>query len=161
MPLFSARDLMRFRRLMGEYKLQIRSKMLLYKKFVTGRTWNSLTPYANEIGFKLDIGLSSYYPIPINVQETGRRDGKIPYGFDKIIYQWSIDKGLYFPNDKERIRFSKAVAFNKIPKFGTVQYRNARNTDIFTDLKPTYENQLNIFLSRFISTKVTTKINFL
>lgn len=54
---------------------------------------------------------------PLYTLERGRPGGKVPRNFVDIIVQWSRDKGLTFPSEKERRSFAGAVVFGKhIPK---------------------------------------------
>lgn len=159
--LFDVKDLLRFERIASQLKLQIKSNMYLQKKWASGRTWNSLTPYAYETSSGLlEIGLKSSMPIPVNALETGRRPGKVPYGFDSIIYDWSIDKGIIFSTNKERWRFARAVAW-KIRKSGTSQYRSGAITSIFTDIRPTYERKITDLVIKAVGSKVKMKLKFL
>lgn len=158
--LFSVKDLLRFKRIMAQQKLQIKSKMLLYRKWASGRTWNSLEPYARVTGSFLEVGLSSSLPIVVQSLETGRGRGKIPMDFDKILYDWSIAKGIGFSSTRERMKFSRGLAF-KIMRDGTVQFRAGRNTDIFTDTKPTYDKKITDMAIKAVHSKMIVKTKFL
>lgn len=158
--LFNIKDLLRFKRIMAQQKLQIKSKMLLHRKWASGRTWNSLEPYARVTGSFLEVGLSSSLPIVVQSLETGRGPGKIPTGFDKILYDWSIAKGIGFSSTKERLKFSRGLAF-KIMRDGTAQFRAGRNTDIFTDTKPTYDKKITDMAIKAVHSKMIVKTKFL
>ena len=158
--LFDIKDLLRFKRIMAQQKLQIKSKMLLYRKWASGRTWNSLEPYARVSSSFLEVGLSSSLPIVVQSLETGRAPGHIPYDFSKILYDWTLTKGIGFSNSKERLRFSRGLAF-KIMKEGTAQFRAGRNTDIFTDTKPTYDKKITDMAIKAVHSKVMIKTKFL
>lgn len=60
--------------------------------------------------------------------ETGRKGGKVPRGFYKIIYDWIIDKGLIFEKPK-------SVAYliaRKIEREGSKLYRDGGRDDIYS-----------------------------
>lgn len=162
MSIFTERDLMRFTRLMSQFKLQIKSKMMQYKKWTTGKTWNTIEPYATEENGTLSIGLKSTNPIPVKVQETGRGPGKVPIDFEDIIFQWSMDKGIQFKNQDERKKFANAVKF-KMMKEGSVQFKQGTNNDIFTNQYKTYDAQLTKIIAEVFADKVKKElfINFL
>ncbi len=153
MDILNARDIAQIERLMSQYKLQIKSKMIMYKKWTTGRTWNSISPFISVSSSTIETGLRSPLYISVFAQETGRKYGKVPYRFWEIIEQWSIDKGLSFRTTKERERFSRAVAF-KIAKEGTSQFKSGKNSDIFTDQKPLYERKFVQIVKRAASDRI-------
>lgn len=147
---------------MSQFKLQIKSKMMQYKKWVTGTTWNTIEPYAAEEDGNLKIGLQSSNPITVKVQETGRMPGKVPFDFEDIIYQWSMDKGIQFRNQDERRKFANAVKW-KMMKEGSVQFRQGTNNDIFTSQYKTYDEQITRILDEVFAEKAKKDlfINFL
>lgn len=74
------------------------------------------------------------------VLESGRKGGKVPKGFYKIIQQWVKDKGIQVENPKS---FSYLVA-RKIANEGTNLFRDGGRTDIYSsDLEKTIENIKN------------------
>lgn len=81
----------------------------------SGRTRDSIKVVEYDKGVKIVYDGSG---APMRTTEVGRRPGKVPKGFANIIYQWSIDKGLSFDDEKERKRFAGAVAYGKIKKKG-------------------------------------------
>lgn len=148
--------LMQLRRLMGSYKLAIKSNMKRYGKWTTGRTWSSIIPYADlDASGKLSVGLEApNNSMLVKLQETGRKPGKVPSNFEDIIYQWSIDKGIQFSSDKERKQFAKAVKWKTINE-GSVQFRNGTNYDIYTKLEPMYETKTQ----QLVNSAITNKVN--
>lgn len=65
---------------------------------------------------------------PFATLETGRKGGKVPRGFYKIIYNWIIDKGLIFEKPK-------SVAYliaRKIAREGTQLHRDGGRDDIYS-----------------------------
>lgn len=145
--IFTQQDLMRFERLMSQYKLQIKSKMQQYKKWVSGRTWESINPYVNYYNNTLDIGLKSTNPTVVAVQETGRGPGKVPFDFERTIFKWSMQKGIQFKNQDERWTFANAVKWKTI-KEGSSQFKEGRNNDIFTNQYKTYERQVATIMDK-------------
>jgi hypothetical protein len=108
-------------------KIDIQSNMEAGKINASGRTTNSLLVERYDEGVRL---VSRGEKVaPFETTEKGRPAGKIPKGFFDIIYQWSIDKGIAM-DDKERKKFSRAVAFS-IKKRGTERNRSNRN-DIYS-----------------------------
>ena len=55
---------------------------------------------------------------PFETTEEGREPGNVPRNFTEIIYQWHIDKGLDWGNEKEAKKIAGAVAWGKIKRFG-------------------------------------------
>ena len=160
MSFITPKDLKRFERLMSQYKLQIKAKMQQHGKWATGKTWNSIEPYAEETGGILNIGLTTSDPIPVKALETGRKAGKIPAGFRDVIYQWSIAKGIAFQSDKDRRTFAYLTA-RKIMREGTLQFKQGRNTDIYTSLESSYETQIIAYLDNLVGSAVKEQIDFL
>lgn len=154
-------DIARIYRLLSQYRLQIRSNMMATKKWTTGKTWASLYVYVSASRYELDCGLKSSSPIAMKVQETGRGPGLIPKDFKDTIYNWSIAKGIPFKSDKERWRFAGAIAFNKIRKYGTKQFRDGPRDDIFTKPWQSYEQKLDDILKGSIVRSVKKSVSFL
>lgn len=68
--------------------------------------------------------------------ETGRKGGKVPAGFWKIIRQWMDDKGIQVEKPDS---FAYLVA-RKIAKEGTQLFRNGGRSDIYSpEVKDTVE----------------------
>lgn len=78
------------------------------------------------------------------VMETGRRGGRVPYGFRDIIRQWIIDKGIPFepmpykrgngllsPEERGLNSLAGAIAYS-IMRNGTRLHRDGRTDDIYT-----------------------------
>ena len=83
------------------------------------------------------------------VLETGRRGGKVPMGFEKVIRQWMKDKGLraepipyktdrphkYTPQERGEMSMSYLIA-RKIRKEGTRLFRMGGRSDIYSEEVP-------------------------
>ena len=106
-------------KVLEECMLEIQSNMERYGINASGRTSDSLHIVKYDGGIKL---VSSGDKVaPFETTERGRKPGKVPYKFRDIIYQWSLDKGIDFEDDKERMSFAGAVAA-RIAKKGTLRY---------------------------------------
>lgn len=153
-------ELSRLYRLMSQFKLQIRSQMILQKKFVTGRTWNSIEPYAYQSSSSIDAGIRSPLAIALFTTETGRGPGRVPYNFKDILYKWSLDKGISFKSNKDRARFSYLTA-RKIMRSGTTQFRKGAIDSIFTKPWESYENKIDDIIHESIERNVREGVKFL
>ena len=73
---------------------------------------------------------------PFGTLETGRKPGKVPAGFWKIIRQWMDDKGIQVHKPDS---FAYLVA-RKIANEGTQLFRNGGRDDIYSpEVKDTVE----------------------
>lgn len=96
----------------------------------SGRTIASLKVEITEDGGVL-WGRSAFGTL-----ETGRKGGKVPAGFWKIIRQWMDDKGIQVEKPGS---FAYLVA-RKIAKEGTQLFRNGGRSDIYSpEVKDTVE----------------------
>ena len=96
----------------------------------SGRTIASLKVEMTEDGGVL-WGRSAFGTL-----ETGRKGGKVPAGFWKIIRQWMDDKGIQVEKPDS---FAYLVA-RKIAKEGTQLFRNGGRSDIYSpEVKDTVE----------------------
>lgn len=88
--------------------------------------------------------------MPFGVMETGRKGGKVPYGFSSIIYLWMQQKGvhgqpmpykrkgLHKYSEQERADRSMASAIaHTIARSGTKLYRDGGRKDIYSNEIPT------------------------
>lgn len=68
--------------------------------------------------------------------ETGRKGGRVPKGFHKIIEQWIRDKGISVyatsTNPEANIRSAAYLIAKKIAREGTTLYRRGGNEDIYS-----------------------------
>lgn len=96
----------------------------------SGRTIDSLKVEITEDGGVL-WGRSAFGTL-----ETGRKGGKVPAGFWKIIRQWMDDKGIQVEKPDS---FAYLVA-RKIAREGTQLFRNGGRSDIYSpEVKDTVE----------------------
>lgn len=109
----------------------------------SGRTIASLHVEADETGGTL------YGHRPFGVLETGRRAGKVPYGFRGIILQWMRDKGIqgmpmpyktdrphkYTPQERGDMSLAGAIAY-RIAKTGSKLHRDGGRDDVYSNVIP-------------------------
>lgn len=110
-------------------KVEIQAQMKAKGIDASGRTSASLRVERYENGVRLVMG-----PVgeaaPLATLEVGRAGGKVPRGFAEIIEQWSIDKGLRFPEEGDRRRFSYLTA-RKIAREGT--RRHEKPVEVYSE----------------------------
>ena len=92
----------------------------------SGKTNEGFSVVASESSGQL-IGYSY-----VGVLERGRSAGKTPYNFHLIIAKWAEAKGITFSDEKERDRWTKAVAWS-IRLRGTVLHKEGYEVDIFSN----------------------------
>lgn len=105
--------------------------------------------------------------------ETGRRAGKIPYGFSGIILQWMRDKGIhgtpiayktnrahkYTPQERGDLSMASAIA-RTIARSGTRLYRKGGRADVYSDVIPETMERLGNRLMQLIHLYMETiKLN--
>lgn len=98
----------------------------------SGRTSAGLQVQRYETGVRLV--LTGQDVAPLATLEVGRAGGKVPLGFSDIIEQWSRDKGLTFPTEGDRRRFSYLTS-RKIAREGTLRHVLPENvyTEVVND----------------------------
>lgn len=69
----------------------------------------------------------------IGVLTRGRRPGKVPYDFARIIKEWAVYKGISFSSEEEFDRWANAVAW-KIRREGTSLWQDAGSTGLEQDI---------------------------
>ena len=86
---------------------------------------------------------------PFGTLETGRKAGKVPYGFRSIILKWMSDKGIeakpipyktnrehkYTPQERGNLSLAYLIA-RKIKREGTRLYRKGGRADIYSNVIP-------------------------
>lgn len=126
-------------------KQRIISNIVASGQVASGQTIASL--YVEE---RADGGALKFHgQMPFGVLETGRKPGRVPYGFRDIIYRWMQDKGVHATpipykrsglhkySEQERGDRSLAGAIaHVIAKSGTRLYRNGGRTDIYSNEIP-------------------------
>lgn len=133
----------------------------------SGRTVDSLHVVMNPDGGTL-YGRNFF-----GTMETGRRAGKIPYGFRGIILQWMRDKGIhgtpiayktnrahkYTPQERGDLSMASAIA-RTIARSGTRLYRKGGRADVYSDVIPETMERLGNRLMQLIHLYMETiKLN--
>lgn len=133
----------------------------------SGRTVDSLHVVMNPEGGTL-FGRNFF-----GTMETGRRAGKIPYGFSGIILQWMRDKGIhgtpiayktnrahkYTPQERGDLSMASAIA-RTIARSGTRLYRKGGRADVYSDVIPETMERLGNRLMQLIHLYMETiKLN--
>lgn len=133
-------------------KKEIQAAMAAGGVNASGRTSASLKvePYAG--GVRL---VSSGEKIaPFETLETGRKAGKVPFGFTAILVQWSKDKGIGFSTESRRRSFAYLLG-RKIKKEGTKRYKTPRN-DIYSpavkEAVAAIKKEIQVHISKAIKT---------
>lgn len=133
----------------------------------SGRTVDSLHVVMNPEGGTL-FGRNFF-----GTMETGRRAGKVPYGFSGIILQWMRDKGIhgtpiayktkrahkYTPQERGDLSMASAIA-NTIAAKGTKLHRDGGRDDVYSNVIPETMERLGNRLMQLIHMYVETiKLN--
>ena len=149
-------------------KGRIIANMHAQNAVASGRTIRSLKVVPEEYG----AALVSEQQMPFGVLETGRRGGKIPYGFAGIIYQWMQDKGVHSDrvipyktnkphkySEQERADRSMAAAIaHTIAKSGSSLYRKGGRDTIYSQEIPKTIARIEAKLSTFVEAVVMEQI---
>jgi len=155
---------------LNELRLQIISNMYAQNAVASGNTIRSLKVIQEPFSARL----VSQQKMPFGVLETGRRGGKIPYGFAGIIYEWMQKKGIHAEpipykdgkthkfTEQERADRSMASAIAKtISRSGTRLFRQGGRDTIYSqDVQKTIDKcreRLSAFL--FVAAKESIKLN--
>lgn len=107
-----------------QLRTEIRENMERAGENASGRTSASFAIESEDTRVRLVGGGSDCAPLA--TLEVGARPHWAPIA---PLYQWSIDKGLQFATDSERVSFAYALRW-KIAKKGTNRY--TKNVDIYT-----------------------------
>lgn len=98
----------------------------------------------------------------IEVLARGRRPGKVPYDFVRIIKTWAGYKGISFSSEAEFDRWANAVAW-KIRKEGTSLWQDAGSMgleqDIFYTPIQNFIARISDRLSAFYQTEIIKQID--
>ena len=115
-------------RVLLDVRDEIRAKMASEGINASGRTSAGIQVQRYESGVRLV--LTGERVAPLATLEVGRRGGKVPMGFTDIIEQWSRDKGLTFPRERDRRSFSYLAA-RKIAARGTLRHETP--VDVYSE----------------------------
>lgn len=84
--------------------------------------------------------------------ETGRRGGRVPKGFYRIILQWMQDKGIQVEKPKS---FAYLVA-RKIAREGTQLYKQGGRADIYSNEIPKTEESILSRIAGLMSVEISS-----
>lgn len=117
-----------------------------------GQTASGRTARSLEVVDEND-SLALYGRKAFGTMETGRKGGRVPRNFSDILYQWSLDKGIAFSDERERRSFAYLLA-KKIQKEGTELFREGGRADVYSnEIQQTVEN-----ITQRISMSLQTEI---
>ena len=124
----------------------------------SGRTYSLLRSEVTERGDGSTLG-ELFGPQYLGVLEDGRRPGKAPFDFGRIIQEWAIAKGLNFASADPKVfeRWANGVAWN-IRRRGTVLYREGRQLDIFATPVKEFEAFLIAEVKAYYKTFIVEQI---
>ena len=86
----------------------------------SGRTSDSFHVVEEDGHIMLVMG--GHGTAPLATLEIGRAGGKVPYSFQDILFEWSKNKGIPFPDDKMRKNFAWFLS-QKIKREGTLRHK--------------------------------------
>lgn len=117
-----------------------------------GQTASGRTARSLEVVDEND-SIALYGRKAFGTMETGRKGGRVPRNFSDILYQWSLDKGIAFYDERERRSFAYLLA-KKIQKEGTELFREGGRADVYSnEIQQTVEN-----ITQRISMSLQTEI---
>lgn len=122
-------------RALHEAKIKIQQNLETTGTNASGRTSRSLEVVVDDTSGTL-FGRQAFGTV-----ETGRRAGRVPYGFTDIIYQWMQDKGVHADITGRRSQESadRSMAYliaRKIAREGSKLYREGGRVDIYSNVLP-------------------------
>ena len=136
---------------LGILKERIIANHLSAGQKASGRTIASLKIVMDDTSGSL-LGRKAFGTL-----ETGRKAGKVPQGFYKIILQWALDKGITV--DGSIKTFAYFVA-KKIASEGTGLFKSGGRKDIYSNEMPlTIANIKRLLTERFAKEITNIKIN--
>lgn len=122
-------------RALNEAKVRIQQNLETTGTNASGRTSRSLEVVVDDTSGTL-FGRQAFGTV-----ETGRRAGRVPYGFTEIIYQWMQDKGVHAKVEGRRSQRSADMSMayhiaKKIAREGSKLYRDGGRVDIYSNVLP-------------------------
>lgn len=122
-------------RALHEAKVRIQQNLETTGTNASGRTSRSLEVVVDNTSGTL-FGRQAFGTV-----ETGRRAGRVPYGFTEIIYQWMQDKGVHAERYGRRSQRSADMSMayliaKKIAREGSKLYRDGGRVDIYSNVLP-------------------------
>ncbi len=122
-------------RALNEAKVRIQQNLETTGTNASGKTSRSLEVVVDNTSGTL-FGRQAFGTV-----ETGRRAGRVPYGFTEIIYQWMQDKGVHAKVEGRRSQRSADMSMayhiaKKIEHEGSKLYRDGGRLDIYSNVLP-------------------------
>jgi hypothetical protein len=143
-----------FRRSIVTEELQDLARRIAENIANNGQTASGRTARSLEVVDEND-SLVLYGRKAFGTMETGRKGGRVPRNFSAILYQWSLDKGIAFSDERERRSFAYLLA-KKIQKEGTELFREGGRSDVYSnDIQQTVEN-ITQRISKSLQTEIQT-----
>lgn len=106
--------------LLEQAKSDIQSSMAANGINASGRTSDSF--HVVEADGHIMLVMGGDGTAPLATLEIGRAGGKIPYNFQEILFEWSKNKGIPFPDDRQRKTFAWFLS-QKIKREGTQRHK--------------------------------------
>ena len=135
-------------------KEKIRANMSAERINASGRTSASLHVEVRDGGSSFALVGGGSGAAPIQTLEFGRGSGKVPVGFYDMIKQWTRDKGLTFPSERERNTFSYFVA-RKIAREGTQRHTDpSTRKDVYSTAAAEATEQLREIVNNYTAVTI-------
>ncbi len=109
------------------------SKDIKAEALAQGRTASGRTAQSLEIEADNRTGILSGFTSALT-WETGRKSGKTPGGFQKIIEQWMSDKGLFQAETDSKKRSIAFLIARKIRESGTLLHRQGGQSGVLSNI---------------------------
>lgn len=143
-----------FRRSIVTEELQDLARRIAENIANNGQTASGMTARSLEVVDEND-SIALYGRKAFGAMETGRKGGRVPRNFSAILYQWSLDKGIAFADERERRSFAYLLA-KKIQKEGTELFREGGRSDVYSnEITQTIEN-ITKRISKSLQTEIQT-----
>jgi hypothetical protein len=107
---------------------EIKANQIRQGKNVTGKTALSIEAEADDKGGAL------YGNISALALETGRKSGKVPYGFKSIILKWINDKGIFQGETDSKKNSIAFLIARKIQREGTQIHRQGGKSGVISEV---------------------------
>ena len=141
-----------FEQILTEGLTQLREDIIQSSKDAgqeaSGRTYENITQEVR------DNAGAVYAPSYFHVLLRGRGAGKIPANMVDLIKDWATNKGITFSDEKQFLRFCRAVAFT-IKREGSELYRNHMYVDIIDTPVRKFEEQLDARITGLFDAEIT------
>lgn len=116
--------------LLEQAKEEIQTSMVANNINASGRTSDSFRVEDSGDGH-IRLLMGGEGTAPLATLEIGREGGKVPYGFTDILFEWSQNKGISFPDDRERRTFAWFLG-KRIAREGTLRHQTP--VDVYSSI---------------------------